>query len=225
MTFSRALLFTGFCTLFTAGCGGVVDDGATVSEDSLKHKKCSSNADCGALDYCAVTGQCGGSGTCQPRGINLFCSNLYQPVCGCDGNTYANTCVEHKAGVNTASKGACKCGFTGANIDGDTLAEQPWTDASQTYFYTFTGNGTATNDSGTFLLEIEPPCLRAVPSCKIAILEETGTFSTSGTQLTLDYDNGNVATFSAAQDCHNTFRLVGTDFNQSLTLTVSPILP
>ncbi len=201
--------------------------GVSVAQESACAVACSSNADCGSLEYCVkAAGQCGASGTCQARGINLFCSNLYQPVCGCDGQTYANTCWAAKAGASIDHKGACACGFKGTSVDGDTLAEQPWMDAQQTYFYTFTGNGTLVNDSGTFVVDFEPPCLRTMPACKIATREWTGTFTTSGTQVTLTYDSdGHTATFTAETDCHNTWELVGSDFYPGMTLTVSTITP
>lgn len=85
---------------------------------------CSSNADCGALELCLTEGDgatCGGYGVCTPRGVNLFCSHLDVQACGCDGKPYPNACIAHKAGVSIDS-----APFKEANIDGDTLAEQPW---------------------------------------------------------------------------------------------------
>lgn len=93
--------------LALVACGAPMPD---VEVESAKQKHCYSNADCGALDFCdtEASGQCGGRGTCQPRGVNLFCSSLYVGVCGCDGQSYANTCYLHKAGVSLAHDGACK---------------------------------------------------------------------------------------------------------------------
>jgi hypothetical protein len=219
-----------FCSnLYVPVCGC---DGNTYPNGCQAHKAGASvahnsNADCPSLEYCATpVGQCGATGACKPRGINLFCSNIYQPVCGCDGNTYGNTCLAQKAGAAIDHTGACACDFKGTNVDGDTLAEQAWMDQSQTFFYTFTGNGMVVNNSGTFAVDIAPPCTRGTPfACKIAIRHETGTFTTSGTTVTLSYDNGNTATFTAETDCHNTWELIGHDFNQAMTLTVSTIFP
>lgn len=36
------------------------------------------------------------------------CSDILQPVCGCDGKTYPNTCIAHVSGSNVAYQGECK---------------------------------------------------------------------------------------------------------------------
>ncbi len=66
---------------------------------------CRSNTDClGRNQYCAGTG-CGTAGSCQTR--PSICNSLFSPVCGCDGNTYSNSCVAESSGVRVASRGAC----------------------------------------------------------------------------------------------------------------------
>ncbi len=59
--------------------------------------------------YCLFAeGSCGSSdqsGVCDE--IPEVCTEIFQPVCGCDGETYANDCFAATAGVSVASEGEC----------------------------------------------------------------------------------------------------------------------
>jgi hypothetical protein len=65
---------------------------------------------CGDDEFCAYeAGQhCGAadaSAHCEPR--PEFCIELFAPVCGCDGNTYGNSCKAGGAGTGVLHDGAC----------------------------------------------------------------------------------------------------------------------
>ena len=65
---------------------------------------------CGDSEYCAYEAgaYCGAAdaeAVCKPR--PSACIELYAPVCGCDGQTYANSCVAAAAGTGIQSAGEC----------------------------------------------------------------------------------------------------------------------
>jgi hypothetical protein len=94
----------GVCDSFcpqpdSADCGGGDDCGGLLGLGCAAGEYCdyNVNAMCGAADQ---TGVC--------RAKPEACDNLYDPVCGCDGQTYGNACSAASAGVSVAAAGECQ---------------------------------------------------------------------------------------------------------------------
>jgi hypothetical protein len=70
---------------------------------------CSSNDDCDPGEFCSFdAGTCDESptdGECAP--MPEACIQVFAPVCGCDGQTYGNSCVASGNGVNVDHTGPC----------------------------------------------------------------------------------------------------------------------
>lgn len=73
---------------------------------------CTVNKHCSKYQYCKkATGDCDGIGTCQWK--PEACLDVYNPVCGCDGETYSNACYAALNGVSLDSGDACQGGDRG----------------------------------------------------------------------------------------------------------------
>lgn len=112
---ARSLLFAiGACLLAAASCEhepkkpdpgpipGPVADGGTCG--TIAGLACAN-----PNSYCAMpAGTCqiaDNAGTCTPK--PEVCTAQFDPVCGCDGQTYGNACAAAAAGINIASDGEC----------------------------------------------------------------------------------------------------------------------
>lgn len=110
----REMRFFHLLALAAIGCGGVAEPQENVSsrEDDLRIRICGgpSTKGCGDRNFCngVLPGRCPGAakiGLCSPR--PEICTDLFQPVCGCDGRTYSNSCAANRAGVSVSSQGEC----------------------------------------------------------------------------------------------------------------------
>ncbi|HEY6880450.1 MAG TPA: Kazal-type serine protease inhibitor domain-containing protein [Polyangiales bacterium] len=102
--------------------GCAQDDGSTEAQDDVDIAKvegdlsvssCAGPNDstCGKGQYCnaRIRFLCPDReelGVCAPR--PQVCSQLFAPVCGCDGKTYGNSCLAAAAGIAVQSTGACE---------------------------------------------------------------------------------------------------------------------
>lgn len=67
---------------------------------------CQSNFNCPATFFCAkILGRCDGMGVCAPKPEG--CILVWDPVCGCDLETYSNACFAAMAGVSIYYEGEC----------------------------------------------------------------------------------------------------------------------
>lgn len=73
---------------------------------------CTSDADCATGEFCEKTEadvcSANATGTCAAKPD--ACPFHYSPVCGCDGDTYGNSCLARSAGVNIEHEGECDDG-------------------------------------------------------------------------------------------------------------------
>lgn len=87
-----------------------------------KPQYCWSNKECAADEYCFFEVCALETGVCQRRPEQSECPRLWDPVCGCDGQTYANSCTIAVQGVSIDYAGECKEARDTHCDDGTTLA-------------------------------------------------------------------------------------------------------
>lgn len=93
--------YSNACLAAAAGVG-LAGDGECVPGS------CTTSSECAGGEFCQRTpGACDAVGVCSAR--PSICTDVLEPVCGCDGQTYGNACEAAAAGVSVAGQGSCDC--------------------------------------------------------------------------------------------------------------------
>jgi len=99
---------TEVCDHLDNDCDGSVDEGDVCGCGGVDDCTCDVDGDCAAGYFCErALEACTGRGTCAAISSGP-CPPADDPVCGCDGATYSNTCEAHAVGVSLAEERPCR---------------------------------------------------------------------------------------------------------------------
>lgn len=128
-------------------------------------------AQCEAGQFCdfapdAFCGAADQTGTCEVT--PQFCTEEYNPVCGCDDVTYGNACAANSAGVSVASEGECEpSGGGGGGGEGEACGGLLGLSCSDDEFCSFAPDAFcgAADQTGTCQTKPEACTLQYDPVC------------------------------------------------------------
>lgn len=89
--------------------------GVSVKYSGPCKSHCWGNGNCPSSQYCFFENCMAESGVCMDR--PTACPDVWNPVCGCDGQTYGNACEAAMAGVSVDYGGPCKDTLCTSNQD------------------------------------------------------------------------------------------------------------
>jgi hypothetical protein len=103
---------------YGSACEAAAEGVNVTHEGECEPAYCWSNGDCSDLQYCYFADCLLETGICLDR--PEACLTVWEPVCGCDGQTYSNACYAAASGVSVDYEGECqeedpaqKCSNTG----------------------------------------------------------------------------------------------------------------
>jgi len=168
MTRLALLFLLAGCFEHGSGGGGLPDGGGT-------GRSCGglAGAACGSDELCDFgRNTCGASdegGTCRKKPSG--CTENFDPVCGCDGQTHSNECEANVAGVDVSANGNCpvpsgefQCGFRTCRIADE---------------YCQRGVSDVGNEPDSFVCRPRPGTCGATTTCSCLATEPCGSFCTS----------------------------------------------
>ena len=126
--------------------------------------------DCPPNRYCDFPGgTCGNAdqlGTCAVIGAGV-CGDVYAPVCGCNGKTYANDCMRQAAATSKASDGACSTTTTACPATFTQISTWPCTEGLTCEYGSDPRplcRQSATCTNGSWVLASVAPCAALPPA-------------------------------------------------------------